>query len=186
MPSRRQFLTGAAIAGAAAVVPALAQRRFAGPSGPLPPSLAALQSRAAEATPITVDERRQRLERARQLMHQNKLDAIFLFGGTSLVYFTGIRWGNSERLFAMVMPQKGTPFFVCPAFEEDRAREQIAQAPVEGKADVRTWQEDESPYQRVAEGLRERGIAAGVLGVEERVTYVFSSGVANAAPQLKL
>jgi Xaa-Pro dipeptidase len=185
MPSRRQFLTNAAILSAAAV-PGLAQHRATESMGKLPPSLAALQSRAAEAKPIAADERRQRLERARQLMQQNKLDAIFLFGGTSLVYFTGIDWWNSERLLALVLPQKGTPFLVCPAFEEDRAREQIAKGPLDRDADVLTWQEDESPYERVAQGLRARGIAAGNLGIEERVAYVFSSSVAQAAPQLTL
>jgi Xaa-Pro dipeptidase len=184
MQSRRRFLK---LAGAAAVaVPALAQRRGAGGGGPLPPSIAALQSRAGEAQPITKDERRSRIERARQLMQQNRLDAILMIGGTSLAYFTGIQWWNSERLFAAVLPQKGAPFFVCPAFEEDRAREQIAKGPFDANAEVRTWQEDESPYQRVAEGLRDRGIAGGTLGVEERVTYVFSSGVAQAVPQLKV
>ena len=187
MPSRRQFLTNAAILSAAAAAPGLAQHHTTESiHGKLPPSLAALQSRAAEAKPITADERRQRLERARQLMQQNKLDAIFLFGGTSLVYFTGIDWWNSERLFALVLPQKGTPFLVCPAFEEGRAREQIAKGPLDPDTDVLTWQEDESPYERVAQGLRARGIGAGNLGIEERVTYVFSSGVAQAAPQLTL
>ena len=185
MSSRRQFLTNAAILGAAAVS-ARAQHHTTEPAGKLPPSLAALRSRAAEAKPITADERRQRLERARQLMQQNKIDAIFLFGGTSLVYFSGIEWYNSERLFAMVLPQKGPPFFVCPAFEEDRAREQIAKGPFDGDPDIRTWQEDENPYERVAEGLRARGIVAGNLGIEERVTYVFSSGLSQAAPQLTL
>ena len=185
MYSRREFLTNAAILGVAAV-PALAVGETGECTGKLPPSLAALKSRAAEAHPITVDERRQRLERARQLMQQNKLDAIFMIGGTSLVYFSGIHWWNSERLFAMVLPQKAAPFFVCPSFEEGRAREQIAQGPFDANPDILTWQEDEDPYERVAQGLRERSIAAGTLGMEERVTYVFSSGVAKAAPQLTL
>jgi Xaa-Pro dipeptidase len=184
--NRREFLTTAAILSAGAL-PGIAQRHSSEPSnGKLPPSLAALKSRVAEARPITVEERRQRLERARQLMQQNKLDAIFLFGGTSLVYFTGIDWWNSERLLALVLPQKGTPFIVCPAFEEDRAREQIAKGPLAGGADVLTWQEHESPYERVAQGLRARGILSGNLGIEERVTYVFSSEVAKVAPQLTL
>jgi hypothetical protein len=62
-------------------------------------------------------------------MHQNKIDAICLAGGTSLDYFGAIRWGGSERLFAMVIPAKAIRFFVSPAFEEDRAREQIALGP---------------------------------------------------------
>ena len=185
MYSRREFLTNAAILGVAAV-PALAVGETGECTSKLPPSLAALKSRAAEAHPITVDERRQRLERARQLMQQNKLDAIFMIGGTSLVYFSGIHWWNSERLFAMVLPQKAAPFFVCPSFEEGRAREQIAQGPFDANPDILTWQEDDDPYERVAQGLRERSIAAGTLGMEERVTYVFSSGVAKAAPQLTL
>src|SRR5271169_4230416 len=183
--TRRQFLTNAAILSASAL-PGMAQHRATKPMDKLPPSLAALQSRASEAKPITVEERRQRLERARQLMQQNKLDAIFLFGGTSLVYFIGIDWWNSERLLALVLPQKGRAFFVCPAFEEDRAREQLAKGPLAGDADVLTWQEDENPYERVAQGLRARGIVAGTLGIEERVTYVFTSEVAKAAPQLTL
>ena len=185
MSSRRQFLTNAAMLSAAAVS-GLAQDHPTESAGTLPPSLSALQSRAAEAHPITVDERHQRLERARQLMVQNKIDAIFLIGGTSLVYFSGIHWDNSERLFAMVLPQKESPFFVCPAFEEDRAREQIAKGPFDRDPDIRTWQEDENPYQRVAQGLRARNLVTGNLGIEERVAYVFSSGLAQAAPQLTL
>ena len=185
MSSRRQFLTNAAMLSAAAVS-GLTQDHPTESAGTLPPSLAALQSRAAEAHPITVDERRQRLERARQLMVQNKIDAIFLVGGTSLVYFSGIHWDNSERLFAMVLPQKESPFFVCPAFEEDRAREQIAKGPFDRDPDIRTWQEDENPYERVAQGLRARSIVTGNLGIEERVAYVFSAGLAQAAPQLTL
>jgi Xaa-Pro dipeptidase len=102
------------------------------------------------------------------------------------VYFTGIQWGGGERLFAMVLPQKGSPFFVCPAFEEDRGREQIERGPFGKNSDVRTWQEDESPYERVAQGLSDRGIASGALGVEETTKYVFSEGVAKAAPQVKI
>jgi len=59
-----------------------------------------------------------RVERARRLMTDEKIDALILSGGTSLVYFTNIRWGGGERLFASVIPVKGQPFFVCPAFEE--------------------------------------------------------------------
>jgi Xaa-Pro dipeptidase len=62
------------------------------------------------------------MERARQLMAENKIDSIMVMGGTSLLYFTNIHWRMSERLFAVILPVKGNPFYVCPAFEEDRAR----------------------------------------------------------------
>ena len=125
-----------------------------------------------QATPITADERRGRVEKARRLMAEHKIDALMLTGGTSLVYFSGIQWGCSERLFALVIPKAGEPFVVCPAFEEDRAREQFATSPFTGTADVRTWEEHESPYARVAQGLKDRGIAAGRLGIEETVRHV--------------
>ncbi len=106
--------------------------------------------------------------------------------GTSLQYFTGIRWWGGERMFAMVLPAKGAAFYVCPAFEEGRAREQIASAPEGEQADVRVWQEDDSPYQRVAQGLRERSIAGGKLGIEETIRFVFTDGIAKAAPQVEV
>jgi Xaa-Pro dipeptidase len=152
----------------------------------MPPSLARLKSRKSEATPITREERRERLERARQLMRENALDAVLLMSGTSLNYFTGIRWWGGERMFAFVLPAKGSAFYVCPAFEEDRAREQIANAPDGERSDLRTWQENESPYRLVAQGLKERSVASGKLGIEETVRFFFAEGIAEAAPQLTL
>jgi Xaa-Pro dipeptidase len=166
-----------ATAAASAPAPAVA---------PLPPSIAVLTSMKDQAQPITAEERRGRIEKARRLMSERGVDALMLTGGTSLVYFSGMHWGLSERLFAMVLPVKGDAFYVCPAFEEERAREQIATGPLGGSADVRTWEEHEDPYQRVAQGLRDRGIAAGSLGIEETIRFVFSDGVAKAAPTVKV
>lgn len=139
-----------------------------------------------QARPITEDERRARIENARRLMTENHLDALMLTGGTSMMYFTNMRWGGGERLFALILPAKGEPFFVCPAFERDRAEEQIAQGPFGPGAEIRIWQEDESPYERVAQGLKDRGIVSGRLGMEERVEFVFSNGVAVVAPALEV
>jgi len=119
-------------------------------------------------------------------MEANDLDAILLMEGTSLNYLTGIRWWGGERMFAMVLPAKGAAFYVCPGFEEGRAQEQIAQAPGGEEADVRIWQEDESPYQRVAQGMKDRGILTGKIGIEESVRFVFREGLEKAAPQAKL
>jgi Xaa-Pro dipeptidase len=134
------------------------------------------------AHPITAEERRSRIARARELMAANHLDAIVIAPGTSLVYFSDIHWWPSERFFAMVLPAKGNPFYVSPAFEEGRAREQVARGPLGDTADVRIWQEDESPYARLAEGLKDHGIATGRVGCEETMYYVFSSNLAKAAP----
>jgi len=186
MFSRRSFLWSSA----AALIAGRTTRAGAEPiqaDAQLPPSLAALTSMRDRAKPITNDARRARIEKARRLMAQHRIDAIMLTQGTSLVYFTNIHWGGGERLTACLIPAKGEPFFVCPAFEEDRAREQIARGPFgSGKADVRVWNEDESPYALVAGGLKDRGVATGVLGIEETTKHVWSDSVAQAAPQLKM
>ena len=178
MVTRRGFLYGAATAAAAVGATKLSAQQVA---ADLPPAIRALTSLTSQVRPITADERRERVEKARRLMAEQKIDALMLCQGTSLVYFTNIQWSGGERLFACVIPAKGEPFFVCPAFEEDRAREQIALGPFAGTADVRTWHEHESPYARVAEGLRDRGVTTGRLGIEETVDFVFSNGVRQAA-----
>jgi Xaa-Pro dipeptidase len=187
--SRRRFLQNAGIVAAAGVVaPAdLISAQANSPSeAQLPEAIAKLKSRKNEAKPISVEERQQRFDHARELMTKEKLDAIMLIGGTSLVYFTGIRWWLSERLFALIVPAKGAPFYVCPAFENDRAREQISNAPDGKNPDIRLWQEDEDPYERIAQGLKDRGISSGQLGMEETVRFVFSDGVSKAAPGLRI
>ncbi|HXG56203.1 MAG TPA: Xaa-Pro peptidase family protein [Vicinamibacterales bacterium] len=182
--NRRTFVWTSVAATAAAGAPTLFARGAEGAQesdAALPLSIRALSSMQSQARPITADERRGRIERARRLMAEHRMDALMLCSGSSLVYFTNIEWSGGERLFTCVIPVKGAPFFVCPAFEEDRAREQIALGPFDGTPDVRTWHEHQSPYQLVAEGLRDRGIATGRLGIEETVKYVFSDGVAMAA-----
>jgi Xaa-Pro dipeptidase len=182
MPSRRRFLqTGSLAAGLSLASPALSASA-AQCDQSLPPALAALASLRGEAKPITIEERAARQENARRLMRENNLAAILVAQGTSLAYFTGVRWEGGERLFAMVLPAKGEAFYVAPAFEEGRAREQIAQAPAGSNADIRIWQEDESPYARVAQGLADRGIASGTIGLEETAKFVFADSLRKAAP----
>ena len=180
MFSRRRFLqTGSVVAAASTVVPALAYA--AEDNKALPPAIKALRSLRGEARPITLEERAARQEKARGLMRENNLSAILLTEGTSLTYFTGIHWWGGERLFAMVLPAKGEAFYVSPAFEEGRAREQIGLAPEGKNPDVRIWWEDESPYERVAQGLSDRGISSGTIGFEETVKFVFSDNIRKAA-----
>jgi Xaa-Pro dipeptidase len=183
MLSRRRFLSASAASAAALPLVSSAQTSSSVPT--LPPTVAALKNRRAEAQPISMAEREKRFAKAQELMRTQQIDAIALIGGTSLVYFTGVRWWNSERLFVCVLPQKGAPFYVCPAFEEERAREQMREAPQGGASKVYTWQEDEDPYPLVAQGLKDLGLSSGKLGIEERVTFVFSDGLRRANPSFE-
>jgi Xaa-Pro dipeptidase len=105
MVTRRGFPT--ALLGAAALSKTAFGQGADLAAAAVPPAIAALKSRKSEASPISLIERRDRLERARVLMKENNINAICMIGGTSLLYFTGIRWWNSERLFTFVLPQKG-------------------------------------------------------------------------------
>lgn len=185
MISRRNFLQATAVSAASLSRVATAQH-ISSNCNPLPAAIAKLSSLKEQATPITPQERGERQEKARQLMRSNKIDAILLMPGTSLEYFAGIKWWPSERTFAMVLPATGKSFFVCPAFEQARALEQLANSPQAGTPDIRVWQEDESPYRRIAQGLNDLGITTGVLGMEETVQFVFSSSIVQADPQLKV
>ena len=155
------------------------------PNASMPPAIKALTSMAKQATPISVDERRARLERARGFMRANKMDALMLTGGTSMEYFTGIRWGLSERMLAAVIPIKGSAFLITPKFEEARAMEQAHLGPLGKDADVYAWEEHESPYALIAQGLKTRGLTTATIGAEETVRFQFSDG-ASHIPNVKI
>jgi Xaa-Pro dipeptidase len=186
MLSRRRFVEASTLALAGTACGTRGGASDASGDADLPPAIAALTSMKDLATPITVDERKARLDKARRLMTEQRIGAMVLTGGTSMVYFTGMEWWLSERLTAVVIPARGEAFIVTPKFEEERTLEQTRTGPLGANTRVLTWEEDENPYRRVQAGLRDSGLITGVLGVEETVRFVFSEGVARAAPAIRL
>lgn len=182
--SRRRFLQATAVGAAAVPAMMLGGTALAAQEATdlkLPPSIMALQPVTSKIVPITDDERRARLAKAQRLMAENKMDAVFMDGGTTISYFTGMRFGNSERLMGMVLPRSGDPIYITPAFEEARAHEQIKFG-----HEVRTWQEHEDPYRLVAQVLAEQHASTGTLGIEERVPYFRAAGIGAALPQARM
>ena len=177
--TRRGFGTSAAMAmagTAAATTDAYAQ---SGAGQDVPAGIRALKPFPGKASPIADDERRARIEKARNLMVDQNLGAIVLEPGTSMAYFVNVRWGLSERPFLLVIPAKGELAYVAPAFEENRAREITRFTD-----DVRVWQEDEDPAAVVAAILKDRGVATGKVGLEERVRFFIADGLRKAAPAI--
>jgi Xaa-Pro dipeptidase len=173
---RRHFVRrSTGLLGAAMVAPSLLDSSVA-EAQTAPEPFASLQP-VAPVPPISDAERAARIEKAQRLMASNGIGALVLEGGTSMYYFTGVRWGNSERTFAVVIPAKGELAWVTPAFEEARARELI-----KSSKDVRVWQEDDSPYKVIAQILRDRGAATGKIGMEERVRFFIFDGVRHELP----
>jgi Xaa-Pro dipeptidase len=155
---RRTFLGLSAAAGALALGPASLLAAATG-SPALPP-------------PISREERMRRIQKAQTLMRAAGLRAVLVEAGSSLVYFTGIKWWRSERLTAAVIPAEGAPLVVTPAFEEPSVRESLAI-----DADVRTWNENESPARLIADWLKSRGAARGPVGVENTVRFFAFDGL---------
>ena len=181
--NRRNFVQrSSGLLGAAVALPTLAKRGVdeALPTLPAKHPLAGAQPLVAPVIPISDDERRARIERARRLMAENGIGAMFLEGGTSMFYFTGVRWGNSERTFGVVIPRRGELAWITPAFEEQRARELI-----KFSTDVRVWQEDESPFRLIAQVVRDRGAASDAIGMEERVRFFIYDGVRQELPDAR-
>jgi Xaa-Pro aminopeptidase len=179
--NRRTFLKWSGAASLAAGAAACTDSKLdAQDAASVPESIRALRPMTAGIVPIAIDERRARLDKARRLMTEHRIGAILVEGGTSLFYFTGVRWGQSERPFVAVIPATGELAWVCPGFEEARARELITFG-----TDIRTWQEDESPYRAIAQILKDRGLATGRVGVEERLRFFIMNGVKIEAPALE-
>jgi Xaa-Pro dipeptidase len=124
--------------------------------------------------PITAAERQARIARAQAALRETGLGALLIEPGASLIYYTGVRWGRSERLTAAVIPATGQPFVVTPFFEEPSVRESLGIP-----AEILTWQEDEDPTALIARTLRARGIVAPVA-VEETVRFFAADGLARA------
>jgi Xaa-Pro dipeptidase len=145
------------------------------------PDLAELRDLTTGTQPIGPAERAARIARAQALMRANGIGAVLIEPGSSLIYFTGVRWGRSERLTAAVLPVEGAACIVTPFFEEPSVRESLGIP-----ADVRVWQEDEDPLKLVAGFLRERALAGRPIGIEETARYFAVDGLQRALPGVRI
>ena len=141
----------------------------------------ALPKLAANAQPITPEERAMRIQRAAALMRANDIDAVLIEAGSSLTYFTGVRWWRSERLTGAVLTREGECVVTTPFFEEPSVRESLAI-----EAEVATWDEHEDPLAKVAAWLATRGLDKGRRGIEETVRYFAVNGLAAAMPDARI
>jgi Xaa-Pro dipeptidase len=177
--NKRQFLkmTGAGLA--LSPVAALAtgstskQAEAAGLDG--------LSAITSNVSAISVQERQARIEKAQALMKQQGMAAMLIEPGAAMDYFSGIQWWRSERLTALIIPQKGDVAVVTPFFEKPSVLESLKVGD-----DVRVWQEHESPFEVVSAILKSRGITSGNIGFESSVRYFVVTGIAKALPNMNI
>lgn len=141
--------------------------------------LAAIRPWADPAPSITKEERERRLDKARRLTADAGAGALLIGAGASLRYFAGVSWGASERLVAMLLPVEGRPIVIAPAFELGTLEAELSL-----DADLRLWQEDESPSALVADALREAG--AATLAIDPAMAFLFVERIRRVAPSLDI
>jgi Xaa-Pro dipeptidase len=166
MFSRRSLLQSAAAAPLLMAAGSFAR-------GAAPPTL---KSITGDAAPISADERQARIHKVQSLMAQQKVAALLIEPGSSLDYFTGIRWHRSERTTLAIIPASGEIVVVTPAFEEPSVRETLQVG-----GEVRPWDEHESPFQRIVQGLKDRGINSGVIAAESTIRFFIVAGIREAS-----
>ena len=164
MFSKRQLLGGTtAIAGLALLGPVA--------------RAADMPSFGPPVAPITPAEHAARVARLQALMRAAGIGALVVEAGSGLVYFTGIEWHTSERVTAAVIPAEGDALVVTPAFEEPSVRETLRIA-----ADVRPWNEDESPAALIARVLADRKLAQARIAVDRTVRFFVVDALRRAMP----
>ncbi|MBK5254716.1 MAG: aminopeptidase P family protein [Vicinamibacteria bacterium] len=181
--NRRDFFktSGAAAFGATVAGAAVSSATEQSRDESLPAPITALKPMTSDVTPISMDERKARIAKAQKLLADTGMQALVMASGTSLDYFTGARWGLSERFFGCVITRDGDPAWVTPAFEKARALEQVKIG-----RDVRAWEEHESPSALLATILKDRGVTTGKIGIEETMPFTFADAIAKAAPATQI
>jgi Xaa-Pro dipeptidase len=167
MLSRRAFLHSAAatswVAGAGFAAPTIKSAAVSG-------------SITGDAKPISAEERHMRIAKVQNLMAQRKIAAMLVEPGSSLDYFTGIRWRRSERTTVGVIPANGQVVVITPAFEEPSVRETLQVG-----GEVRPWDEHENPFEKVVQALKDRGIGSGLLAAESTIRFFIIAGIRQAS-----
>lgn len=141
--------------------------------------LARLNDMTKGVKPISKDEFLARINKACALMKANDINAIYLNAGTNLYYFTGTRWGASERMVGAILTQSGELEYIAPAFEIATIKGYMN---IDGK--VNGWQEHESPYSLFKQVLNNLGLGFGKIGLDESCPFFISNGLSLANPKV--
>jgi|TARA_B110000879_G_scaffold99791_1_gene135498 Xaa-Pro dipeptidase len=181
MNSRRKFLKLSTLFGAGGLVTACSDNFNVKTNELKPRKFDHLPNMMDGIAAISVDEHNERIALAQELMTQNGFEAIYLEATSNLWYYTGMRWGQSERMAAAIIPRKGEVAYICPMFEVGRLQERI----IVGET-VRGWEEHESPYDLVVAMLKDMGIEKGQLGIGEETRFFLVDGIRKAAPHIDL
>jgi Xaa-Pro dipeptidase len=164
----------ASAAGVAGLATSPVKAQSSGKFGHLPNMMNGIEA-------ISVSDHKARVAQAQALMEKNGFEAIYMEATSNLWYYTGMRWGQSERMAAAIIPRVGEVAYICPMFEVERLKERIILGD-----DVRGWEEHESPYELVVSMMKDMGITSGKVGVGEMTRFFLVDGIRKEAPYLDI
>ncbi|MCS7387054.1 MAG: Xaa-Pro peptidase family protein [archaeon GB-1867-005] len=124
------------------------------------------------------DAFRVRFERIAGLLRGRGVDGLLLFPGANLYYFTGFMIGLSERPSVAVLPFDDEPVLIVPELERDLR----GQRPWINCVEV--WREWEDPFRLIANVMRRRGLAEGLVGVCEMAPWGWVRRIGRLLPKV--
>ena len=142
--------------------------------------LARLSNMTEGVEPINRQEFGARIDKACSLMRTNNIKAVYLNAGTNLYYFTGTRWGASERMVGAILSDQGQLEYIAPAFEIATINGYMLMP-----GNVNGWQEHESPYELFGQVLDNMGVTDGAIGLDESSSFFITNGLSLVNPGLR-
>jgi len=124
---------------------------------------------------ITREDYLSRQEIAKEWLEKKGIDALFVEGGTNLLYFMNVNWWLSERVFGFLLSPHADTVWICPAFEKERAEEAI-----EFGKDIRTWEEHTGPYGLFGDYLKSINRSGGKIAIDPNARSFVNEGMRKA------
>ncbi|WP_417200899.1 M24 family metallopeptidase [Bizionia sp.] len=136
--------------------------------------LNAIKPTAHLIKPIEKEEFQQRIDKACQLMQDQNIPAMYMNAGTNLFYFTGMKWSASERMVGALLFPNGTLIYIAPEFEKGTILDFML---IDGT--IACWIEHESPYKLFVDILKNNGVEAGKIAMDESTPFFVIDGIKN-------
>lgn len=153
--ARRRFLALSALASAGALSTGCRSSQPPASSAPAQDGFPELADLRQGVPPIAAAERAARRARLARILAERSLDAYLCEGGATMSYLAGVAWGRSERTFALLVLADGSHFWICPAFEAEKAKLSVGKEGGPG-GEIVTWDEHEYAFVPLADALRAR------------------------------
>ncbi len=123
---------------------------------------------------------RQRAQELIDRLRRDGFDALLLFPGPNIGYYTGFNIGLSERLAAALLPMEGKPLFIVNELEGE------LRGMKPWFTDKVTWREQEDPVKLLADTIRNRGLSEAKIGIPEEAPWGWVNKLHAALPDAKL